>query len=54
MYYIYKKETNKLNIITISIVGGFIHINTQLIIIGLIYNIGKEIYIYVKRTKEKG
>lgn len=46
MYYIYKKETNKLNIITISIVGGFIHINTQLIIIGLIYNIGKEIYIY--------
>ena len=46
MYYIYKKETNKLNIITISIIGGFIHINTQLIIIGLIYNIGKEIYIY--------
>ena len=46
MYYIYKKQTNKLSIITISIIGGFIHINSQLLIIGLIYNLGKEIYIY--------
>lgn len=43
LYYIYQ---NKLNIISISVVGGFIHINSQLIIIRLIYDIGREIYLY--------
>lgn len=46
MYYIYKKHNKKLNIISISIIGGFIHINTQLLMISLIYDIGKEVYIY--------
>ena len=45
MYYIYKKGKH-LSLISISIIGGFIHINTQLLILGFIYSIGKEIYIY--------
>lgn len=46
MYYIYKKHNNKLSIVSISVIGGFIHINMQLLLISLIYNIGKEVYIY--------
>lgn len=45
MYYIYKKSKS-FSLISISIIGGFIHINTQLLILGFIYKIGKEIYIY--------
>lgn len=44
MYYLYKKS--KMSLISISVIGGFIHINTQLLVIQLLYDIGKEIYIY--------
>ncbi len=44
MYYLY--NINKLNLISISIIGGFVHINMQLIIIAILYNIGKELYLY--------
>ena len=46
MYMLYRYLKNKLSIITISVIGGFVHINTQLIIIKLIYKIGNEIYSY--------
>lgn len=46
MYILYNKIKNKLHIISISVIGGLIHINTQLVIISLIYDIGKEIYVY--------
>ena len=46
MYYLYKKRKKNVHLITISIIGGFIHINTQLIVISLIYNMGYEVYIY--------
>lgn len=38
--------SQKINILSISIIGGFIHTITQLIIISLMYSIGKEIIIY--------
>lgn len=46
MYILYRYLKNRLSIITISVVGGFIHINTQLIIIKLIYKLGNEVYSY--------
>lgn len=46
MYIVHRKFKDKLSIVTISIIGGFIHINTQLIITKFIYKLGNEVYMY--------
>lgn len=46
MYIIKKISKSKISIIGISIIGGFIHINSQLIIIKTIYKMGNIIYTY--------
>ena len=46
MYILYRYLKNKLSIITISVIGGFIHINSQLIIIKIIYKLGNDVYSY--------
>lgn len=46
MYIIKKISKNKLSIITISLIGGMTHIVNQLLMISLLYNIGKEILYY--------
>jgi len=46
MVYLYKYLKSKINLVSVSIIGGFVHINIQLIIISILYKIGKEVYIY--------
>lgn len=46
MYICYKYLQNHLSIITVSIIGGFMHINIQLIMIKIIYKMGMELYSY--------
>lgn len=46
MYICFRYLSYKLSIITISIIGGFIHINSQLLITKFIYKLGNEVYTY--------
>lgn len=46
MYICYRYLQNHLSIISISIIGGFSHINIQLIMIKIIYKMGMELYGY--------
>ena len=46
MVLLYKLYYKIISTITISIRGGFIHINSQLIIIKIMYRLGSEIYMY--------
>lgn len=46
MVIVYKFYNKYISTITISILGGFVHINTQLLIIKIMYKLGNEIYMY--------
>ena len=46
MYISFRYLKTKTSIITISVIGGFIHINCQLIITKFIYKLGDDIYMY--------
>lgn len=46
MYIFFRYLSNKLSIIAISIIGGFVHINSQLLVTKYIYKLGNEVYTY--------
>ncbi len=46
MFGVYKFSHKSITLISLSIIGGFIHINSQLLIIKIIYKLGTDIYIY--------